>query len=242
MVPTPHLRFSEASPSPAILNVLGVLRRRPTTEELAPVTRRRLGGWGGGPPGVLTVFRRYVRIVHGPAGMTSTIVTGLGQLSLPKSALYPCMRAVTRELLRLLRGQPRDVQRDALRIQRSYKLGPQTLGVHPWLNYIGGGGTGGPFDLRGFRTGGIMIEGGGNANGLVPDGVATVTLNLAGQTHHPLPWSRAVNYYRRHPYTSTATVIENAFFFPNLPADPSSAARQTITWRNSRGHILRVTR
>jgi len=260
LIPTPRLTFSNAAPSRAILAVLGVLRLPQTSEELAYIEH-----YGRGTPpddmAVLTIYRRYARVIHEPGGHTARLIVGVGEQSLPKSALYPCVNAATRILRRLLPGHSKAVQREALRIQLGYKLGPQTHGFHPWLDYQGGGGTGGPFDVRRFKTSGIMIEGGSaqpptpgynippgsptrsnfewDLNGLVPDGVATVTLKLTGQGHYTQIFGKPSNYYRLHPTTITARVTENAFFLTNMPADPASAARQTVIWRNATGHALR---
>jgi hypothetical protein len=264
-VPPPKLTLSDGSPSEGMLGVLGVLRRPPTRQELQLATRSKLAGLVDGPPGVLTIFRRYVRIIQEPGGVTATIAVGVGEESLPKSALYPCVHAAARELVHLLPGHPRAIQRLALKLQRGYKLGPQTHGFHTWLNYAGAGGTGGPFDIQHFRKNGLTIEGGGlgppppgsnpgapaaapkptfswSVNGLVPDGVAAVTLELTGRVGHRLPFGPPVNYYRLHPYTRTLRVLENTFFFANLPADPASAAKQTAIWRGANGRVLRIIR
>lgn len=264
-VPPPKLTLSTGSPSEAILRVLGVLRSTPTRHELRFATRSKLAPLVGGPPGVLTVYRRYVRIVKEPGGITATIVVGVGEESLPRSALYPCLRAATRDLERLVRGHPRAIGRLALNLERGYKLGPQTRGFHPWLDYGGAGGTGGPFDVTNFRKNGLMIEGGGlepppgfnpktpsersklkfrwSANGLVPDGVATVTLKLTGRSTHlgalGGPGAAGTQGFA-HPYQVTVPVIENTFLFDNLPADANSAAHQTIIWRAANGRVLRV--
>jgi hypothetical protein len=266
-IPTPKLTLSEGSPGEAMLSVLGVLRRPPTRRELQLAARSRLAGLVDGPPAVLTVYRRYARIINEPGGITATIVVGVGEESLPKSALYPCLDAATRELTRLLPGHPRAVQRLALKLQHGYKLGPQTHGFHPWLNYEGAGGTGGPFDVKNFSKNGLMIEGGGleppprfdpsapaklsklkyhwSVNGLVPDGVATVTLELAGRSTHlgalGGPGSAGTQGFAQ-PYRATVPVIENTFSITNLPADANSAAHQTVIWRAANGRVLRVIR
>jgi hypothetical protein len=245
LIPPPRLTLSNGTPSRAILDVLGVLRRSPTPEDLA------LGAaHTHGPPiddqGVLTIFERYARVIHEPGGHTAQIVVGVGQVSLSKSELYPCINAATAILRRLLPGHPRAVQREALRIQLSYKLGPQTHGVHPWLDYDSGGGTTGPFDVHRFKRFGIIIEGGSahpsqfewDLNGLVPDGVASITLRLTGQARRTPLFGRPSNYYKLHPASVTQRVTENAFFL-ELPSDPTSAAHQIVIWRDPQGHVIR---
>jgi hypothetical protein len=242
------LTLSSGSPSPAVLDLLEVLRRPPTREDLA-AARSYVHRGSIDDHAVLTIYRRFVRIIHLPGGHTAQIVIGTGQESLPKSALYPCQRAITRILERLLPGHPAAVQREALRIKRSYKLGSLTHGIHPWLNYMGAGGSGGPLDLRGFRRRGLMLEGSGqsggphgartenDANGLVPDGVTTVTLKLSGSARRGSPPGLVKDYYLRHPTTLTTAVIQNAFYM-SLPAEPM-ATHQTVIWRNTQGHVIR---
>ena len=261
MAPPPRLTLSNGSPPAAMLAVLGVLRRPQTsTDRLA---QRQLEGRVDGPPGVLTVYRRYTRVVPEQGGITARIAVGMGQESLPKSALYPCLHAATRTLIRLLRDQPHAIRHEALKLQLGYKLGPQTHGVHPWLDYSAAGGTGGPFDLHNFRAHGTMIEGCGmtspppganprapgvfghpklecDLNGLVPDGVATITLRLTGEAHYTNLFGRPSPYYRLHHFTRTIPVHENAWAFANLPSDPASAGHQTLTWRDKHGRVLHV--
>lgn len=247
MVPAPQpVKVSEGAPSSVLLASLGVLDRRPTPAELAltPSARGTLG-W----PGIYTVFRRYTRIVHGPDSFLTTIVVGEGRSSRPAIALPACQRDVSIYLESLLRGQPGDVQRDARHVDSQFKLGAQFTGVHPWLSYtvshkpgIGGGGFG-PFNARQFWRSGMLGSGQFSSlkpyssvvYGLVPDGVASVTLELPAHVTR--------DYHERYPhsYTATANVSANAFVFPRVPRDAAVAMqRTTVIWRDAQGHIVRV--
>jgi hypothetical protein len=241
--PTRSVTFSAGSPPPATLAVLSVLRRPQTRAEQA--LNRQAPGLFGGPPAEVVIFRRYTRIVHGPAGMTARVAVGIGRMMLPKAAGYPCHDAAIRILRRLLPGQPAAVQRSALRHELSYKLGPQNFGLQPWLVYTGSGGSGGPFNLEQFRRDGIILQGCSAAecdfNGLVPDGVAAIRLHLSGQAHDTNLFGHASSYYRTHPYTVTTRVFQNTFFTPDLPADPASAAQQQLIWLDARGRPLHTT-
>jgi hypothetical protein len=71
--------------------------------------------------------------------------------------------------------------------------------------------------------------------GLVPDGAASVTLEL------PAHVSRG--YHERYPvpYAAMAQVSANMFIFPQVPRDAAVAVqRSTIVWRDAKGHIVRV--
>lgn len=241
--PTRSVTFSAGSPSAATLAVLSVLRRPQTRAEQA--LNRQASGLFDGPPADVVIFRRYTRIVHGPAGMTASIALGIGRMMLPKAAGYPCHDAAIRILRRLLPGQPAAVRRSALRHELSYKLGPQTFGQQPWLDYAGSGGSGGPFNLEQFRRNGIILQGCSatecDFNGLVPDGVAAIRLQLSGQAHDTNLFGHASAYYRTHPNTVTTRVIQNTFFIPDLPADPASAAQQQLIWLDAHGKPLHTT-
>jgi hypothetical protein len=249
-IPAPQpVTLSQGSPSAAILDLLAVLRRPATAQELALVKP----GMQPGLPGIVTIFGRYTRIVHGPDGLVASITVGVGRESIPASDLPHCQREVDRYLGHLLHGQPRDVQFYAHQLRRTYRLGPLTAGVHPWLGFAAGrtvpAEPGGPFDPRSFRTTGTWEAGllsptssprSSLVAGLVPDGVASVTLELPPHVSH----GRTVFHERYpHPYTATATVVENVIFFPDVPRDPAVAAQSsTMIWRGPSGRVLRVIR
>jgi hypothetical protein len=98
--PKPRLTISDGTPDPALLRVLGVLRRAPTREELHARPSHSF------PEGVVTLFRRYTRIIHGPNGFLTRIAVGVGQQSVSALDRPACQRRVDATLLRLLRGQP----------------------------------------------------------------------------------------------------------------------------------------
>jgi hypothetical protein len=105
------------------------------------------------------------------------------------------------------------------------------------------------FDPRRFRTGGYFLTGGSggpgrpqewDVNGLVPDGVSSIVLELSGRSRPKPIFGRSSPYYRLHPYRVTVSVVQNVFAFLNLPADPESAAHKTITWLSASGAPIRV--
>jgi len=243
--PKPHMAFGTGTPSDAMLAALGVLRRTPTHEELTLALPFD-------PDLSMTIFRHFQRIVRIPGALEPIrISVGVGQMSVPVIDLPPCQRKVDRALNRMLRGQPKDVRRIALKIRRGFKLGPQASGPHLWLDFMGGGGTGGPFDARSFSKTGITMEGGGTnppppgfdpkspdarqqlanlgshweVTGLVPDGVASVTLKHT-KTGKVLGFGR---------------VVQNAFWI-KVPSMPTPGHHQTIVWRNAAGHVVNVIR
>lgn len=245
--PLQPITLSQGAPDPQLLGLLGVLRRPPSSQELALGTK--LPTMPTGALGVLTLFQRFSRIVHGPDGLVATITVGRGQVSLPASALPACQQKINRYLELLLRGEQPDVRFYAHEYRRYFKIGPLNLGVHPWLSFSFGttaqaGGTGGPLDPRAFATHGTWgtaflrqsPPGTSLVAGLVPDGVASVTLELPthtarGRTSYP------------HPYAATTPVRDNVFFLAAVPRDPAVAAqRSAMTWRGPSGRIVRMIR
>jgi hypothetical protein len=266
-------RLSPGSPSPVLLEALGVLRRGPTPEELALAP----GGAPLGSPSVLEIFRGYTRIVHGPDGLVATITVGQGQVSVPALDLPPCQRIINRFLDVLLSFEPPDVKFYAREFRQDFKLGPLNLGSHPWLLYDVGRaaeiGSGGPFDPQEFARNGLIVSGspaqlpnpvpigppvGATPSppttlvaGLVPDGVASVTVDLPAAAGYPpripTPAGSGIPLPARatlgKPYTATAHVTENVFFLPGVPGNTGGVAHPaTIVWRDRNGHVVRVIR
>ena len=65
-------------------------------------------------------------------------------------------------------------------------------------------------------------------------------LELSGRSRPEPIFGRPSAYYRLHPYRVTVRVVQNVFAFLNLPADPESAGRRTITWLSASGAPIRV--
>jgi hypothetical protein len=246
LVPPPQpTKVTSGSPSSALLGLLGVLRRAPTPAELA----LKVGSHGLlGPPGSVTVFPRYTRIVHGPDGLVATLVVGRGTVSLPASFLPACQQKINEYLDTLLRGEPHDVGFDAHEYRRDFNIGRLNLGVHAWLSFGVGssaesGGTGGPVHLEVLRHDGISLAGmtvPGHSGtslvaGLVPDGVATVTLELPRHISHG-----SAHALYPHRYVATSRVTDNVFFLPSVPRVPAVAAQGSVViWRAGDGRTLR---
>ncbi len=242
--PTPHTSISEGRPPASLLSMLGVLRRQPTTAELAvslPTGAQEPGLLG--PPGAYTYYRRYVRLVDWPHGVTMRITVGHGHWSVPRDGQYPCIDAATKVLRRIVVGQPAKVANEALRLQLGYKLGPQAERNNLLLGFQGLGGTAGIFNATAFRSHGIQLEGGSltsprgsvahyewDIDGLVPDGVTSVTVKLFGRSDHlgALGGPNAAGDEGfAHPFEATVRVRENTFLV-YTPADPNSAAHQQV--------------
>lgn len=122
-------------------------------------------------------------------------------------------------------------------------------------------GTGGALDLARFAKTGLFLSSGTggplppgvggrkgkrvyrpphpNATlaGLVPDGVATLTLDLPRRIRSYGHFGPTVVYPSA--YTTTASVRSNMVFFSRIPRDAVDV-RGRIIWRNSRGRVLRV--
>lgn len=240
----PRPTYSDGVPERAMLDLLGVLRRATTREELtAPAPIPLASVW--------TIYRRYRRIIHIPDAPPISIAVGVGHQWVPPQDRPPCRHKGDQALKRLLHGQPREVRRIAWKFRHSFRLGRQTRGQHPWLEFMGVGGTGGMFDAKSFRTHGLMIVGSGVgalaphfnprapdararvrklrphwfASGLVPDGVAAITIKRADAST----------------ILGTGKVIENAFAI-RMDAVHLMPPKLVLIWRDANGRVIRTVR
>lgn len=240
----PRPTYSDEVPGRDMLNLLGVLRRAPTREELTATAPTPLTS-------VWTIYRRYRRIIHIPDAPPIGIAVGVGHQWVPPQERPPCRRKGDQALGRLLHGQPHDVRRIAWRFRGSFRLGPQTRGKHPWLEFTGIGATGGMFDAESFRTHGLVIVGGGVGafmprvdprapgararvrklrprwfvSGLVPDGVAAITIERADGSA----------------ILGRGKVIENAFAI-RLDSVHVPPPKLVVIWRDATGRVIRTVR
>lgn len=262
-IPRPPV-ISDATPTPRLLGVLGILRRPPTQSELDSISSELTG------PFFTVIYRRYVRIVPGPGRLQTRLSVGLSEpLRPPLLFDRRCQREVDRAIASLLRHQPRAIRERVRRIRsRLPKLKPIPPGPQESLSVLlkdpghGAGGESGPFDLHSFRTHGLFSSQGSGGPlppgvgglhgrhtvrphkprsllfGLVPDGVASVTLTLPKRVARG-PYAPDALY--RSSYTTTARIHDNFVFFAHVPRDAQDALGRMV-WRNAEGRVIRVVK
>lgn len=256
--------ISDATPTPGLLGMLGVLRRPPTRSELDSVSSGLTG------PFFTVLYRRYVRIVPGPGRLQARVSVGLSEPLRPPLLFDPrCRHEVDRAIASLLRQQPHAIRDHVRRIRSRFpKLSPISPGPQESLSVFledpshGTGGGGGAFDLHSFRThgafgsqgsGGPLPPGVGGLHGrhtirphkprsllygLVPDGVATVTLTLPKRVARG-PYAPDALYPSS--YTATAHVHDNFVILAHVPRDAPDALGRMV-WRNTQGQVIRVVK
>lgn len=184
---------SQASPGPAALSILGVLREPPTPANTLPARDRHL------LPSVGRVLVNYVRRARTAYGGTFYLVP---------SIITRCKPAAPTEVLLIL---------ELFNDGSASGGGAGSIAQIAAGNGIQGSGgapiPGTPFESN---TRSIVRE-------IVPDGVASVTLDFAPTTTSG------------HPFTITTKPVNNLVL-----ADVPANAGATITWRNASGTIIKT--
>lgn len=237
----PHSPFEDRQPptqhqpSQAVLDALAPLRRPSGREDALP-------GNGSGDLLFGQLYASSVRSVTAADGTRLTILVA----RLDASAGQPpkrCRTLARAELVRLLKGRPSALRRRALRLQdhAGRPSGPHD-GIFLFTRSgarLGGGGGGG--DVKDFLAHGAFnsLGGGGRGSrlsGLLPDGVASVTLQF------PKRVSRGRNYKPRvfpSAFTRTVRVQENVVSL-RVPRGAEDAFPARMVWRASDGSVVRV--
>ena len=232
--------ISNGTPSRAMLSVLGVLRRPATPQDVLPsqwFSRGRLIF----SPGATDVYIHYVRLARVVNGVSVFIVPAgkVGVPSPPAATLTRCKAEDMAALRALLPTVPRKLRASTLRYG-AWVFNPARIiateqGVHEGAFQIMEAGNGSE------STGGdspSMIEADGFLgasdnviDGVVPSGVASVTLHFPAGGHgsHRLP-----------PISLSSNVIGNVFVMtiPNF-----GAARywpSTMIWRAASGAVSKT--
>jgi hypothetical protein len=243
--PAPHLDPSTRThdaPSQAWLDVLAPLRRPGTPEELQDGTAAM--GIGGAE-----TFSDYTRHVTTADGRELTIVLGRRVNTYQPPSAH-CLDLEHARLLDLLKGKPRKVQSLALRsfayrrhaIETTPPASAQPVeGIYLFQKGGGGGGV----DVAYFKDHGLFGSSGGGGDfgskhatstvdGLVPDGVASVTLEYAktvsrGKDYKPTVFPSA--------FTTTIPVHDNVFSTA-VPRSAPDAFPQRILWLDAAGAVI----
>jgi hypothetical protein len=252
----PGAEVSYGTPSPAMLSTLPILRRPATSADRLPANLyvhvgSRLGVLVGGEGG--DAYIRYVRRVRIAEGRAFYLVpiANVGRPPLSSAAANRCYQLVVAALraelpsVPLAERAPTRRYGDAEYALDRYNLETSTVNEGVGLIYenvtgggSGGGGGGGVQTLESIQQGGQLGEGGGGKpptpimmDGIVPSGVASVTLTFPATRHHgnSLPALSAVG-----------KVINNVFIIPIPTLLERGAWPNTAIWRSPSGNIIKT--
>ena len=236
-LPDPEPRTTQDVPTQAVLDTLAPLRRPATADDPAP-SGPLFGSLG-------EVYVNQVRGVTAANGQRFTIVVARREIPFLRIS-GSCLDAQHAELTRLLAGKTRAVQTIAreqfaeLRRQQeeanAMPPGPQD-GVYLFTRTENGsGGDGGGGAIEYFRTHGNFTSSGGERgatlSGLLPDGVATITLEYPrrvsrGPLYKPTVYPSA--------FTRTVRVQENVVSL-RVPRGAGDAFPPRMVWRDAAGN------
>ena len=239
---------SYGRPSAAMLSTLPVLSRPATSADRLPASLysgRRLGPWPWFQGG--QIYLRYVRRVRVVDGSTYYLIPAakLGRPPLSQTAANRCYRltaAALRTELPTVPAAERAATRrygDAEFAVSRYNLETSSVyqGVFLFSEHANGGG-GSSQSLSSIRQGGPLGGGGGGnpptpivMDGIVPTGVATVTLTF--------PASRYVSH-RLPPLNATGDVVNDVFVIPIPTLFQRGSWPTTAIWRSASGKVVRT--
>jgi hypothetical protein len=216
---------SNGSPSPALLSVLGVLRRRPVAADGLPrsVELNSVSG----------VYVRYIRLARVRNGVSYYIVPAARALDFSGPGTSPrCLAAIVASVRAELPQIPRGLRPSTLALvtetaaHASQRDADAAAGGICLITVSAGeqGGSCGA-SARDLTQHG-MLSAYGTLSGVVPDGVATVTI------HYPASGGHVAQ-------TVTTNVIGNVFASSIKPVRGSNTT-PTIIWRSLSGRILKT--
>jgi hypothetical protein len=249
----PGAGVSTGTPSATMLSALPILRRPPTSADRLPANlyihddgrlKVLLGAQGG------DVYIRYVRRVRVAEGRTFYLVpvTKIGRPPLPPVAANHCYQLEVAALAAELPNVPSAKRAPTRRYgDAEFALGRynlETSTVHDGVALMeqnvngGGGGGGGVQSLASIQQGGQLGGGGGGKpftpiimDGIVPSGVATVTLQFPATRYRS----------RRLPaLNATGNVTDNVFIIPIPTLFERGAWPSTAIWRSSSGRVIKT--
>jgi hypothetical protein len=249
----PGAGVSYGAPSAAMLSTLPILRRPASSADRLPANlyfhsggrlKVLLGGQGG------DVYIRYVRRVRVAEGRTFYLVpvAKIGRPPVPPAAANRCYRLEIAALQAELPSVPRAKRAPTRRYgDAEFALGRynlETSTVHEGValieqNINGGGGGGGAVQgLESIQQGGQLGGGGGGKpptpimmDGIVPSGVATVTLQFPA-IHHRSQHLPALN--------ATGEVVNNVFVIPVPTLFERGGWPTTAIWRSASGKVIKT--
>jgi hypothetical protein len=223
----PEGTITHDAPSQELLDLLGILRRPATAEDSPPP-----GGMRFIP--ATAVYVDYVRLAHAADGRSYWIVPARHPLHtdpMPQS----CLHRVHVRLRRLSHGQAPRVRRRALHFYNEFVRNNRELATRQPRDGVfvfgkrgdGIGGGGGGVDAAFIRERGEFGTSGDDdksaiVNGLIPDGVATVTSTYGD-------------------YERTDRVQDNMVSF-EVARSAERAFPDKAVWRDADGNVVKVTK
>jgi len=231
-------------PSQDLLSTLAILRRAPTPEDVFPTDMLRSLDFVKG------IYVDYARVAHTADGRSYLIFAAQNARAFPAES-HACLHRFHVRLRKLLNGKPKRVRRRALHFynervrndrRRAKNIPYEGVFVFSYgPNGTGGGGGGtsaefirtfGEFISTGTRNGDAVV------NGLIPDGVATVTSFFSRRS--PRPPGRPPKDYGK-PIERTDRVQDNMISF-EVARGAQDAFAVKMIWRAADGSIVRVVR
>ncbi|HUA06192.1 MAG TPA: hypothetical protein VMB27_19960 [Solirubrobacteraceae bacterium] len=219
---------SEGSPSSGLLSALGVLRRPAVRSDQPTVPRASTPLY---PAEVQGIYVRYVRRAQVKAGISYYVIPGARLIQDPE--FTPGCRASQVAVLRSeLPRIPAGERASTLALQTRWlalfaRIGQPTEGV--CLSGFAASGVGGGSCVTAAQAeqGGLQESSGSTSSGVVPDGVATVTVHYAAGNG-----AAARNF--------TSRVVGNVFavHIPGLRL--GAGPPPTIIWRSASGQVIKT--
>jgi hypothetical protein len=235
--------ISEGAPGRALLATLGVLRQPRTAADALPqlVSEPFSIGFGG----TREVFVNYTHRARSVLGASFYVIPAgniLGLREVPARCTGEEVAALKRELAQMpksLGAQTVSLQAQYLPWQRYTAAHPQGIALATTISLGGGAGIAAGWTvadidrgMAGLGLGGVAVGtgssrrvfGGTGFHGIVPDGVAEVTL------HYP---ARSAN---SKPLSVTVKVINNMFF----ARDPARQFPLASSWYDASGRLIKT--
>jgi hypothetical protein len=240
----PQSTVTHDRPSDELLATFGVLRRPATSDDAVKAGQLQFLP-------AQDVYIDYVRTAHAASGRSYMIVAARNALSFePQPA--DCIHRLHVLLRRALRGESRRVKRRALHFynrtarnnkrlaRRLPREGIFVFGRSASGDLLGGGGGAPTSYIR--EHGSFTSSGASNAraalDGLIPDGVATISSTFA-RVHSRGPGRRPRVYPRV--ITRSDPVQDNIVSF-TVARSAEDAFPSKMIWRDADGRVVRVVR
>ncbi len=214
--------YIHGSPGPDLLSILGVLRRPAT-----PADRLNSEAVAGTPD----IYRAYVRRAFSAGGISYYIVP----TRYDRAASVPSERCFALQVAALNRELPKlpvSLREPTRELQGAFIAYDRSIVAHAPRDTIcfvnigrNESGTGCGIGPEAIKEGLPVQEDQGTYSGVVPDGVATVTLSspaAGGKPAHAVTVSVIGNVYSAH--------LSTRFRSPPTP---------TVTWRSAQGRVLK---
>lgn len=224
------------APSQAMLDALAPLRRPATPAELAVARTHRGFGFGA-------TYSDYVRFVRSAGGVRLRIMITSGAWPVVRTPAR-CRDAQHVWLVKLLAGTPPLVRSVALKAFDQMRRADAQVKVdevpRDRISLFRDQGGGGAATIEQFRRQGVFGAFGRDARasvyGLVPDGVATITVEYPKHEYRG-PFFKPATYPSA--YKRTIAVQQNVVTF-HVPRGPGAAMPRRMVWRDENGAVVHV--